>query len=491
MTSTKYIDKLNSIKTKSQKIALIGLGSEISQFYSWLVDIIKFEPKNIYLIDQGDDKESEFWQLVPNNQKFYNSEKFTEINNIDNIELVVKAPGIWSKSEELENFRKIKGKDSIVSSMVFFVEKFRERIIGITGTKGKTTTASLVKHLLEKEIEIKYCGNSVGISPYKYWNNQDSIFILELSSFQLQDLGNCNISPKFAVITNYYVDHLDVHKNVNEYLESKNKLYQFQQEGEFLVCTSQFYNHPMNKRKKGGYIISSSTAIGLQNIIESTLVGEHNYSNIGLAICIQYIILAIVQKKRVPTMGEIFADLDSRKNSETNKIIIDFKPVRHRLELGEIKVINNIEFYFYNDSQATTQESVIAGLSSLARNTKHGLWAIVGGKAKTDNFDPLKLILNNLHASDKLLRLDLFDEVGEIISPELKFISGSSTKTMRNFFSENIIEKQIIMQAENLGLTRVNIVLSPSGSSFNEFTNYQERGDMFIIWAKNHVKFTG
>ena len=508
-----FLDKIGEINKNNQKIALVGLGSEILQFFNWLVGECKFPLNQIVVIDQKVPATKEIWcEQITADNIFFNSKDFNEINQDSEIKMVIKAPGIWSLCPQFEIFRKKNGQDTVLSSLTFFIEKFRNKIIGVTGTKGKTTTSSILTHLLTSISDVQYCGNSVGISPYIHWNNSSSLFVIELSSFQLQDLGNAKLSPGTAIITNYFIDHQDVHNSKHEYWDSKNNIFCWQNnETDMLLCSGQFYKHLENESKielirqrENCYIVGDLIAKGSGSLVHSKLIGTHNYSNIALSILTFLIFKSkqenkktdIINNERFPSMGKLLLafEKDSTALLEINQLMSSFTPVRHRLELVERKNIRGLEIYFYNDSQATAQEPVIAALSGLGEDSKHAIWAIIGGKAKSDDYNLLENKVKTFLEESKILQLNLFDEIGATMDKNLtgsknyKDFKGKNWDFAMNiFFQEKIDINKIVTRCIKNGYKRLNVVMSPAGSSFNQFTNYVQRGDLFTAWAKNKI----
>ena len=138
---------------KNKQILLLGLGGEIWQFLNWLIEVVKFDPKQIVLADGKEQIDFKNYQKSDFGEVFLGKNYLESLQNPD-LELVFKAPGIWSLKPELEQFRHQKGADKVLSSLVFFMQKFQPQIVGITGTKGKSTTASLTHFLLQKSVSV-------------------------------------------------------------------------------------------------------------------------------------------------------------------------------------------------------------------------------------------------------------------------------------------------------------------------------------------------
>ena len=390
----------------SKKILILGFGDENRQFLDWLIQIANFDPNQILIADKKNPNSQNLEILQKLEIKEENcsfGENYLDIlKDFTKIEFVFKSPGIWSESPELEFFREQKAEfdqasdikkiydfnqkseikvfgqinkkngqnsqlildktktpikiERILSPLVFFVTKFREQIIGVTGTKGKTTTSSLIEHFLKAKIadfgnknllianhmtdvdhpthlnekiwiykpKVHYCGNTSGVSPYKFWTNLEQnvdleeFFVVELSSFQLQDLGYSEISPKFAVISNYFVDHLDQHLHKFEYWKAKSQIFLHQKPTDFLISNEQFleqteyiggqiyrelgnskvadfdFDKPSNRE----FIIISEVSKFLKQFYKTSLLGEHNWQNLVNALFVSEIVCEIfVQNK--------------------------------------------------------------------------------------------------------------------------------------------------------------------------------------------------
>ncbi len=412
------------MNTGSHNIVLLGYGEENRQFHDWLVGIKKIDPKRIIIADKKTDP------------------KYLEKLFQPNISKIYKSPGIWSLIPDLEKFRAIHGQRSVLSPLAPFFEIFRNQIIGVTGTKGKTTTASIITHLLKKSgVKVHYCGNTVGISPYQFWTKRDQkvdpdeYFVVELSSFQLQDLAYSQISPKYAVITNYYVDHQDHHASVEEYWAAKDTIFKWQQEGDFCIKD-----------------ISPELNVKINQIVKHALIGDHNKENVSKAV------LVVEQ-----VTGNKLVDFEGCMD--------DFQSVDHRLQLVRTMHRKDLEIRFYDDGAATEPEAVIAAVEALTLNNNEKLWLHITGNHKGGDLEKLRNTITVKTQENALFEVDYCGEVGQILS---------NTPDRLNF------KRTVSKQFKNLG-TKIeelsgvlNIVLSPCGSSFDEFEDYKKRSQWWI-----------
>lgn len=321
--------------------------------------------------------------------------------------------------------------------------------IAVTGTNGKTTTASLIAHLFDTQA----LGN-IGLPFLEFikLKNQD-IFVLEISSAQAF-YSKPKLDLDCSVYLNFTDDHLDWHSSLEEYREAKAKL--FQHDGVYVLNQDDKVAKVLaNKRsllfsteiKTDAYYKDQALYYQDQKIIacdDLNLVGKHNFSNVLAAL--------LVAKKFGLSDKEIQTKLKT------------FKPVPHRLEY--IATINGHKAY--NDSKATNPDSAIKALESFDKCI-----AIVGGKDKNLNLKPFITILK-LRAAQVIAIGELRDQI----------IAALDREGFRNSIKAESLEQAVsIAIAHDSNLP---IVLVPASSSFDMFKNYQDRGDKFrqLIYTK-------
>jgi UDP-N-acetylmuramoylalanine--D-glutamate ligase len=459
-----YLLKLRTIKQNpNTTIAILGYGVENKQFVTWLKEVVGLADSQILIFDPK-----------------LNSDNYLQEFSKKSYDLVIKTPGMHSLKPELIAYRTKHGSDSIISSLTFFVEVFRDSIVGVTGTKGKTTTCSLIKHFLEQNLgkkKVTYCGNTTNISPYQFWHDFDKpdlleyFFILELSSFQLQDLGFAQISPKYAVVTNYYVDHLDQHSDELEYWQAKDNIFLFQKPKDFVAFTpsvDQNLNKRLIKIQSNHKLIDQSTVLINKNNYQTNLQGDHNMSNISLAIVVCD---EICQSSKI--------DYQSKLKT--------FEAPKGRLELIKTVELGSNIIKFYNDNTATEPDAVMAAINTLCTNKTI---LLLTGKYKKGNHLGLAKLIKSKIIDGSLVDIYYFGPTGLIIDDLVENLFNHNTSPLikqNNSFKEflkipwNL--KQTITKYELAKNQTLNIVLSPSGSSFDEFNNYIERGDLYLKWV--------
>lgn len=371
---------------------------------------------------------------------------------------IIKSPGIPKKAEIIS---KINKKGIRLSSEIEFASEFTDaKIIAITGSNGKTTTTSLIYHILKNDDLKVGLGGNIGKSFAKQVADENfDYYVLEVSSFQLDDIQN--FRPYISLLLNLSQDHLDQYNyNYEEYALAKFRIAENQENDNFFI-----YNKDdemsMNllekleikakmipfslkeKLKEGGYLTEDKMVVKLHDefsmkIDELALVGNHNVAN-SLAASIAGKILKISN--------------ESIRNSLTT-----FQAVEHRLE--QVAEINGVRFI--NDSKATNVNATYYALESMKQPT---VW-IVGGTDKGNDYTEIEdLVKRKVKAIvclglDNQKIIDFFKEKKELIY---------STSSMED----------AVKTAKSLSKNGDTVLLSPCCASFDLFENYEDRGNKF------------
>lgn len=371
---------------------------------------------------------------------------------------IIKSPGIPKKAEIIS---KINKKGIRLSSEIEFASEFTDaKIIAITGSNGKTTTTSLIYHILKNDDLKVGLGGNIGKSFAKQVADENfDYYVLEVSSFQLDDIQN--FRPYISLLLNLSQDHLDQYNyNYEEYALAKFRIAENQENDNFFI-----YNKDdemsMNllekleikakmipfslkeKLKEGGYLTEDKMVVKIHDefsmkIDELALVGNHNVAN-SLAASIAGKILKISN--------------ESIRNSLTT-----FQAVEHRLE--QVAEINGVRFI--NDSKATNVNATYYALESMKQPT---VW-IVGGTDKGNDYTEIEdLVKRKVKAIvclglDNQKIIDFFKEKKELIY---------STSSMED----------AVKTAKSLSKSGDTVLLSPCCASFDLFENYEDRGNKF------------
>lgn len=416
----------------------------------------------VFVSDKGKLKEK-YKEVLIHNEIEWEDEKHTE-DKILNADIVMKSPGIPDKVPLVKQIRE---KGILVVSEIEFASKFTNAtIIGITGSNGKTTTATLTHHILKQGLEVGLAGN-IGESFAKQILEKDyPNYVLEISSFQLDDI--VDFKPKIAVITNITPDHLDRYDyKLENYITSKFRIAENQTKEDYLIydaddeiLTNWLQSHPVQSTLlpfslvrtigNGAYLDKQNIIITINNnqiimpISSLTLEGNHNIKNAMAASTVAHLL-----KIRKQTIRE------SLEN---------FQGVEHRLE--QVLKINKVQYI--NDSKATNVNATYYALESMDSPT---VW-IVGGVDKGNIYEELYPFVN--------------EKVKAIIC------LGVDNEKLLNAFGnmvDVIVETQFMSEAVKIAYKLAeagdNVLLSPACASFDLFENYEDRGRQFKDAVRN------
>ena len=381
---------------------------------------------------------------------------------ISKAELVVTSPGIPPHSDIIQRVKK--QNLPVISELELVYRECDIPFIIITGTNGKTTTTSLVEHILSGKLNVKACGN-IGQPPSDIADESLDYFVCEASSFQLE--MSPTLKPFISLWTNFTPDHIDWHQGLENYFNAKAKVFKGAQSPKYSVLNAKDEKlFEFSKQAQGklfffaGNIGENCCYVEKDKIIfkqdgnaeeiialsECPLVGEHNYQNIMCAI--------------------ICAKLTGVDNVTIKNRIMDFKAPAHRLE--KIKESNGITFY--NDSKATNPEAAIVAINSF--NNKNVV-LIAGGRDKNTDLTEFCDSINK-----HIKSVVLIGEATQRFEENLK----------KNGF-DNIIKADTLQSAvdKSIELHPDVVLLSPACASFDMFTGYENRGDVFREYVLSRV----
>ena len=374
---------------------------------------------------------------------------------IEGAELVITSPGIPPKSEI---FKRIQEKNiPIISEVEFAYLNSDVPFIAITGTNGKTTTTVLVSHLLSQNFDAPTCGN-IGLPPSSIAEDENDFLVCEISSFQAQMTEK--FKPFISCWTNFTPDHIDWHEGLENYFDAKAKIFLGKQSPEYAILNARdeklFEFSKKCKKSKvflfdtedysnSSYIKNNAIWYKENNkeekiidIKDCPLVGHHNYQNV---MC-----------------GIICAKLCGMENEDIIEGIKSFKAPEHRLE--KVRELNGITFY--NDSKATNPEASIVAIESF-NNLNVAL--ILGGRDKNTD---LTEMCNSINKHIKTVIL--IGEATERFEENLK--KNGFNNIMKERSLESSIDKAISLEPDV-------VLLSPACASFDMFSSYEHRGEVF------------
>lgn len=400
--------------------------------------------------------------------------KYSPISDleIDTIpyEFVVKSPGIPPHDEIV---KRLSSKYEIISDIELSYRLFPDgKIISITGTNGKTSTTSMVTHILnESGIKAISVGNIGEGILWQMSTNKDAVFVCELSSFQLHDVKN--YKPKIATITNISEDHIDWHGTFDDYIDSKINISKNQDEDDYLIINhedkilqdhkssykAKIYEFSSRNEVERGMFLKDSTIYLKDEKIEKLIdvddllvIGNHNYENIMAASLCAYLFGIDI--------------LDIQKALKT------FKSIKHRLEyvdtISEVKV--------YNDSKGTNVDSSVKAIESFD--------------------DPIIIIAGgyNKHI-DYSAYVKVFKKKGKLM-----VIMGETSDILANLCKEegvSYIKAKDMKEAVDISFDHASdgdvILLSPASASWDMYKNFELRGEDFkakvLEYKKRKIKW--
>lgn len=359
------------------------------------------------------------------------------LENQDKFDIAIKTPGI---NKEL-----VKIPYTTATNIFFSKISGNNLIIGVTGSKGKSTTSSLIFSILKSaKKDVELLGN-IGNPMLEYLMSpvkKGKIFVLELSSYQLDDI---KFSPDISVLTNLFLEHLDYHQSLNNYYQSKKNIINFQNEKGFFV-----YN-PENKesvkwlKDYKGNKIPFAEKIPVKEA-DIPLMGSHNKNNIRAAVSVAKILK--ISDKAI------------------SSAIKNFKGLPNRLEfVGKFKGI-----IFYNDASSTNPDSSVLAIESL----KNIDTIFLGGQDRGYNFSHLEKVIKKY----RIKNIVLFPDSGEKIIKNKSGLNILNTESMEEavkFAYQNTMKDKICL-------------LSGASPSYSLWKNFEEKGDQFKYFVKKLSK---
>ena len=379
-----------------------------------------------------------------------------------NFDLILRSPSCLPTVPELE---KEEEKGAIVTTEVELLMKMCPcQVIGITGSDGKTTTTTLISEILKNAGYNCHVGGNIGTPLFTKLNQilPDDKVVLELSSFQLMGM---EISPDISVITNITPNHLNIHKDYEEYIEAKKNIFKFQNRDGILIlnhdneitrnCASEakgkviFFSS--KEKLDNGYIVDGDVIKECDdklrkhvlNTKEVTIRGIHNYENI--CSCLAATKTLVDQTQAI-------------------EVIKKFPGVEHRIEF--VKEINGVKWY--NDSASSTPSRTISGLNAFHEE----IVLIAGGADKNLDYTPIaKPIL------DKVKTLILMGQTSGKIFDSVKEEQEKENAEI-NIYMVNSLSQAVILAKRYAKPNQV-VLFSPASTSFDMFKNMYDRGNQF------------
>lgn len=364
---------------------------------------------------------------------------------LDDFDIVFKSPGVVLPKNVSEY------SSEILSQTEVFIRCFREKIIGITGTKGKSTTSSLMYHVLKNCGKKALFAGNIGIPVFDIANEveEDSVIVIELSCHQLE---YALTSPKRAVILNLYEDHLDHYGTRDKYIAAKRNIYLHQQPGDTFYTTKEAYsemdNIPANVKLIGK---EDAPVSSFEDVPGCLLKGVHNLINAAFVYTVC---------KEFGISKESFIDA-----------LETFMPLKHRLELAVKK--NGVDYY--DDSISTTVKSTINGVESI----KNASILLMGGMERNIEYEELAKYLVNSRLKYVVCMYESGKRFYHMYCEESKDRTVNTEAVLVNDLAE-AVDFAVSHAKEGEA-----VLLSPAAASYGYFKNFEERGDCFVSLVKN------
>ena len=441
---------------KGKRVAIIGLGVSnlplIKYFNDLDCEVVAFDNRDLEKIEKD----------TINKLEEYNCKYYTGQNALDDLkgfDYIFRSPS--ARPDKPEFLAEIERGAVLTTEIEQVLELSPSHIIGITGSDGKTTTTSMIYQILKNAGKRCFLGGNIGTPLFTEIKDMmpDDYVVLELSSFQLMNMKK---SPEIAVITNITPNHLDIHKDYQEYIDAKKTIFINQDENGILVTNKDNeLTKDFDKEAKGHiryfsthylkdtYILENDfITYNKEKIIDTRnllLKGSHNYLNICTAL-------------------NTIKDYINVSNEQLQKIIEKINPVHHRLEY--IRTINNVKWY--NDSASTTPDKALAGINAF----KEKIVLIAGGYDKNISYEPLAKPIAN-----KVSKLILFGETKNKIYNEIMKLPKELLENLQIYILDTL--EEVVEIASKVSEEGEVVLFSPASASFDMFQNAYQRGDLF------------
>jgi len=410
---------------KDKKIVILGFGKEGRDNFLFLRKL--FPKKVVGIADK-----SKKIKKPEKNSRLHLGEKY--LNSLKDYDVIIKSPGVPFKILPKSALRKV------VTQTDIFFDNCPGQIVGVTGTKGKSTTTSMIYQVLKAGGSRAHLVGNIGkpVLNLLFSATSKDIYAYELSSHQLY---NVKKSPHVAVFLNIYPEHLDYYKGLKEYARAKANITLHQNKNDYLVFNSE------DKFVKQFAKKSKATKIPIR--------GKYYELN----------------KAAARTVGKIF----KVPRKIIDKAIKEFKPLPHRLELvGKLRGIT-----FYNDALATIPEATIAAMDFLGGRVQT---IMLGGFERNIDFKNLaKKVLES-----KIKNVILFPTTGDRIWKEIMKLSRG--RGVPKHFSVDNMADAVKLAYKYTTKGKI-CLLSCASSSFSLFKDYKEKGNLFKKYVRKYEKF--
>lgn len=443
---------------EDKKIIILGFGME---GYSTYKLIRRHLPeKELFISDANQEVYSKYEELSKDsNVNIVPQDAY--LKDLEQYDVIMKTPGLSFKDIDTSKFR-----SKIKSQIELFLEFVNVFTIGVTGTKGKSTTSSLIYDIISKQREDVYLLGNIGVPLFDEIDKltENSIVVLELSSHQLEFV---EVAPNIAIVLNLFEEHLDHYKSYEHYINAKLNICRYQKPEDYFLysidneCLKEHVgqmedlkqniyeislegNRKVNEKdkiilRKENKAVTEDGEVLYTDSEARQILGDHNFNNIMFAM----------------TVAKIM-NLDLKKATED---VYNFAPLAHRMEfVGEFDGVK-----YYNDSIATIPASTINGVETL----KNVNTLIIGGKDRGIDYTEFAKFLSNTNIEHLICLPDTGWKIADMVVN-----IGMEKHIVKNM-------EEAVNVAKIVAKKGTTCLLSPAASSYGFFKNFKERGDLF------------
>lgn len=443
----------------NKKVAIIGLG--VSNLP--LIDYMYDKKAKVTVFDEKE--EDKMPKEIMNKIKEDKFEFFlgkSSLSKLKGFDIIFRSPSCMPTRPEI--VEAVKDGAIVTTEIEMLMQMCPAKIIGVTGSDGKTTTTSLIYSILKKAGYNTYLGGNIGTPLFTKLEEMkpEDVVVLELSSFQLMGM---KISPHIGVITNITPNHLNIHKDYQEYIDAKKNIFKYQNENDIIILNYDneitrnaakeaiskvvFFSH--KEKLENGFIVDGKIIKKCEDDIRKHIIdtkdiilrGEHNYENVATALAVTETLVS---------------------EDVAVEAIKEFKPVEHRIEF--VKEINKVKWY--NDSSSSSPTRTISGINAFDEE----IVLIAGGYDKNLDYAPIaKPIV------EKVKKLILIGQTsGKIYDCVKEEAEKQNTKI--DIYMCNTLEETVNL-AKRVAKPHQVVLFSPASASFDMFKNFADRGEQF------------
>lgn len=451
----------------NERVGVVGFGRTGKALLDFLLEKKLFE--NIFLYNDETINEIEIKENYKKNGVNFLI-KENDFSKLECMDLIILSPGINARTER---FNKIRKSVNVVSEIEFASTFINSKIIAVTGTNGKSTTVSLIHHILKNNGVKSIIAGNIGIPFISQVNDisSDSVVVLEVSSYQLEEI--IDFRPYIAILLNVTPDHLDRYSSLEDYFSKKLNIFKNQKKSDYMILN---YNDNLIRNYRYRSYEAKRVFFSIKEVLEDGAFVRDNYIHLDFMSKEERVSLDRVPLKGVHNLENILSSVIAARimgieSGNIQKSIKGFKGLPHRMEsLGKIGKVE-----FINDSKATNVDATLKSINSIDEN----MILILGNKDKGGDF--------------KLLESSIKQRVCKV------FLIGSAAHTIYNQLI-NIREKlnfvKDLNEAVNRGYNLLKqkggkVLLAPGCASFDMFKDFEHRGEVFkkeVNLLRNRVK---